>query len=397
MKTIKPVRILQTIFLAGIALLLLCSLSRTFLSPKEINLYENRKANQPPSFSLTDFLSSQFQDSLEAALSDQVIGAQTLKKGHNTFLSELSLSALSGLYATHPNQYFRYNQVYVFNSEYLLFAPRPLTEDVQSALDRKLNSITSVSQSHPELKYHVFYIEKDTDRNFETGESCGIYSYIASHSSPELYSLSCYAIDNFQEFSKNFYRTDHHWNHVGSYSAYLQLCQDMGISDPMERGEEFLVAAHMEGSKIPLANNTTAFSEPMYAYRFSFPSMEIYVNGSRVSDYGQQNHTADAISATGSSMSYGQYYGSDMGEIIFSTGNTEKENILVIGESYDNAVLKLLATHFNKTHSIDLRYYEHYMERPFDFHSYVQEHNIDRVLFIGNIDYFILDEFNIGG
>ena len=69
----------------------------------------------------------------------------------------------------------------------------------------------------------------------------------------------------------------------------------------------------------------------------------------------------------------------------------------VLGESYDNAILKLLSESFDKTYSVDLRYYEAKMGRSFNFSQYLQEHNISKVLLIGNIDYFVMDEFSIRG
>ena len=44
-----------------------------------------------------------------------------------------------------------------------------------------------------------------------------------------------------------------------------------------------------------------------------------------------------------------------------------------------------------------LRYYEAKMVQSFDFSQYLQEHNISKVLLIGNIDYFVMDEFSIRG
>ena len=73
----------------------------------------------------------------------------------------------------------------------------------------------------------------------------------------------------------------------------------------------------------------------------------------------------------------------------------EKDNILIIGESYDNAVLKLIATHYNKTFSIDLRYYEHIFGEKFNFAEYVKENEITKVLFIGNIDFYVMPEFAV--
>ena len=77
------------------------------------------------------------------------------------------------------------------------------------------------------------------------------------------------------------------------------------------------------------------------------------------------------------------------------TKNEEKENVLIIGESFDNAILKLIASHFNKTFSVDLRYYKAYMGKDFSLSSYLTENDINKVLFIGNIDYFIGSDFEV--
>ena len=95
-------------------------------------------------------------------------------------------------------------------------------------------------------------------------------------------------------------------------------------------------------------------------------------------------------------VSYGEFYGDDAGEIILDTGHVEKENILLIGESYDNAILKLLASHFNHTHSVDLRNYRALLGKDFQLSSYLEENHITKVLLIGNVDYFVMDEFRLG-
>ena len=61
-------------------LVLLEGLARTLVKPKETNLYENRPANRVAAPTLAAWLDGTFQDSVEAALSDQVPLAQTMKK-----------------------------------------------------------------------------------------------------------------------------------------------------------------------------------------------------------------------------------------------------------------------------------------------------------------------------
>ena len=48
---------------------------------------------------------------------------------------------------------------------------------------------------------------------------------------------------------------------------------------------------------------------------------------------------------------------------------------------------------FCRTHAVDLRYYDSLMGQPFDLADYVQTHCIDRVLLIGNVDYFTMNDF----
>ena len=116
--------------------------------------------------------------------------------------------------------------------------------------------------------------------------------------------------------------------------------------------------------------------------------MTVTRNGEPAGDYGRQDAAPGELA-----LSYGAFYGGDDGEIIFDTGRTDRGNLLVIGESYDNAILKLLASHFDRTYSVDLRYYRNYMGSDFSLGDYLRRNNITKVLLIGNVDYYISPDF----
>ena len=123
--------------------------------------------------------------------------------------------------------------------------------------------------------------------------------------------------------------------------------------------------------------------------------MTVTIDGQPVGDYGDQ---ANFLAGTSEkNLSYGGFYGGDEGEVIFSTGTTDRGSLLVIGDSFDNAILKLLASHYDTLYSVDLRYYAHSMGRPFDLTAYTQAHGITNVLLLGNIDYFSQDTFDPEG
>ena len=203
----------------------------------------------------------------------------------------------------------------------------------------------------------------------------------------------CFRIDSFDQFKGWFYRTDHHWNAAGSLEGYRQV---LSLLKPQETAlvprEEVTLKGQLTGSKATGA--LAAFSEDMTVYRYDYPEMTVTVNGAPAEDYGNQQAY---LSGEGGTPTYGKFYGSDNGETTFDTGTQGRGNLLVVGESFDNAILKLLASHYDKTFSVDLRYYEAHLDIPFDLDAYLAEHAIDTVLLIGNIDYFVMEEFMLGG
>ncbi|MDE6261308.1 MAG: hypothetical protein K2M42_10705 [Oscillospiraceae bacterium] len=377
-------------FVGLILVLLLAGLGRTVFLPKEINTYENRYAEKLAPLTLSGWLDGSFQDSVDAALSDQVQLAEIYKKVFHRTSSYYLKAAADPILSRCEGQYVNYMGILVFN-RYITYSPRSLSALTQP-LEKKADNYNEYFAAHPELDFYVYFIEKDTDINFETGEKVPACDYLFDRLELEPDRLGRFAVDSFDEFSTWFYRTDHHWNLNGSYRGYTQLLELLGAeSAPLRPTGDAAELGTFSGSKA--IGITAAFREPFLAYPFEFPHMDVTVSG-YPGDYGAQ----DAFFAgQGGAPSYGAFYGWDSGEVVFSTGQTGRENLLVLGESYDNAVLKLLASHFNNTYSVDLRYYEAYMGKPFSFTDYVKEHDITQVLLIGNIDYFIMDEFLLEG
>ena len=184
-----------------------------------------------------------------------------------------------------------------------------------------------------------------------------------------------------------FYRTDHHWNYLGSYRAYRELLPLLGCTDTPLEPTATETLGEFSGSKAA-GTGLDIFSEPFTVYRFAYPEMTVTRNGEPAGDYGRQDAVPGELA-----LSYGAFYGGDDGEIIFDTGRTDRGNLLVIGESYDNAILKLLASHFDRTYSVDLRYYRNYMGSDFSLSDYLRRNNITKVLLIGNVDYYISPDF----
>ena len=377
------------IFIVIVAIVLFFGLVRTVVFPNDINYYENRYSNKIIAPNQSSILDASFQNSVEDALSDQIPGAQRLKKFYNEMHSLFSNFLVTPVIENNTTNYINYKNGTRFFGGYYVYAPYTL-ERVSEQFKAKAENYNTVFEAYPEIDFYVYYIEKDTDINFESGEKINADDYLFSLLDLDDSRKRSFEINSFQEFSDYFYKTDHHWNYKGSYFAYLDVVNLLQADGtPIEKGKEVLIANEFMGSKAA-ASGSNIVTEPFYVYEFDFPTFQSIERETK-GNYGNQE---DYISSSPvESISYSGFYGGDDGEIIFDTGNTDRENVLIIGESYDNAILKLLATHFNKTHSIDLRNYEHFNGSPFDFRKYVEANDIDKVLFIGNSDFYYLNTF----
>lgn len=210
---------------------LLLGLARTVFFPKEINYYENRYANRAALPTPGSYADGTFQDQLEAALGDQTPFAERFKARYNDLSSKLTKALLKPVLEN--GRYYRVGDVQLF-SDYLTYQTRDL-EKLRPTLEERAANYNAIFAAHPDTEFYVCYIEKDTDINFETGERVYADDLLFSMLDlPEDRMLE-YEIPDFAAFSEYFYRTDHHWNYLGSYRAYRELLSFLGCTDaPLE-------------------------------------------------------------------------------------------------------------------------------------------------------------------
>ena len=386
-------KLADLLFLGAILFVLTAGLVSTLLFPDEINTYENRYANRMPDFTLEGWLDGSFQQGVDDALSDQVNLASYYKRIFNLARTGSLWPVAAAISRSYPDRYFSCGPIWLFGGEHLVYGPS-IMDYLTYSLELRSENYNDTFARLPDTRFYVYYIERDNDVNFETGEKIQLYEYLRDRLDLAPDHSGRFRVDSFEQFSQNFYRTDHHWNHRGSYQGYLGVLELLGIGDaPLAPLEEIALSGRFSGSKASTAGAEGVW-ESVSMYRFDFPAMEVRINGWPGESYGYQELF---WSGQGWAPSYSDIYGGDMGELVFSGGKPGGGSILVVGESYDNAILRLLASHFETLYSVDLRYYSAYMGKDFRLSEYLEEHGIDKVLLIGNIDYFIMDEFRLEG
>ena len=374
------------------AVLLLCFVY-CIVCADDISAYENRPANKVQPFSLSGYLEGTYQDGLEDALMDQMPLSETLKRFFHNTSTTLLAKLMGPVMDAQPDRYVSFRGLQLFGGDYLCYEPKTLA-DIRTGLDKRIAELNDTIAENSDVEFYLYYIECDVDNDFETGEKSGIREYLFREMTLSETRMDWLEVSDFETYSRYFYRTDHHWNHEGAYEGYRETAAMMGIPEGalLSPLETLTVEQPLIGTKANSAG-TGVLNEPFHAYRFDLPEMVTTVNGVE-EPYGR---TFESYLGTTQGLSYAAYYGFDEGEVIFDTGRENLDNLLVLGNSYDNALLRPLASHFGRTHAVDLRYYGSDMGREFDLASYLRDNNIDKVLLIGDNSYFSGDLFMMGG
>ncbi len=407
------------------------------LGTVRVNRYENRTAEKLCFPTMASYRDQSFQSNTESGLGDQLPFAISIKKAFNDcksdllnicikasydlfgqnreanlhdadtdsqteFLANMNIPFIGNVNNLEINcavnfkdkrYYSIYDNVFSFNG-HLLISPQPIPANPEeTGIIPSINDAISNIESQ---NIYVAYIERECDIDFSTNRKTGLFDTLKQNLNLEADHISCFEINSFDTFDQLFYKTDHHWNHKGSYLGYRMIMNMLKPQDIcLEPVSEQLLGTGHGSRAIGSAQQTT---EPIMIYNYIFPEYNIKQNGEITDDYGEASFLAETVNEDSyhTDLIYQNIYGNDIGQIIIKKAAPEKNakqgKILILGDSFDNALLKLIAAHYNETHNVDLRYYQKDGEK-FSLSKYVDQYDIDTILFVGRNDFYFGEEF----
>lgn len=407
------------IFLGLISVVILGSLFKALFVPTDINEYENRYSVKLEAPMAETYLSGEFQDNTEAALADQVLFAIPAKQAYNKVSSSINKSILDKVLAyaeekskneaneeesqspqraiADPNaKYIQLPSGLLMLKDHLMYNTRFL--DVEKPrLDPRIANINETIAAFPDIDFYIYYIEKETDINFVSGERSNVFEYLFENIDLPESQKNRFAITNFEDYDSWFYKTDHHLNHRGALECYKQfLAWMLPEETPLSPTGEYEIG-YYSGSKA--VGSDEGYQDINSCYSYDYVKVDTWENGNKVNYYGKQDsyiNQSRSRSELFPSVSYGDLFGYDDGEVRFENPEKEGDSILFIGDSMDNTLLRLLAGHFPKLYDVDLRNYEAKMGEEFTLESYLAKHpDIKKVMLIGTLDIFNSDQFEL--
>ena len=354
-----------------ISIALLISLLR---EPKEISGLENRNLNKFGVVNISSYVKKDFQDNTEKAINDQIIGAETIK---TILQSKLSFSnRLASNRFLCKNNYIKIGSgegkdYYNYNCEKVLIYGR--VKDISNYKEMVKKTLSSYKRITEEYDTYFYYIPTSYTFDFKVNkEEISILDII----DPK-WKVDYLKYDNFKEYKEFFFSSDHHWNYKGSYQGYKDIHKLLGLHDsPLRPEKECSFPVEFYGSSARILR-LKDYHDQFTVYQYNLPPHSSYVPMYNIEYGNQQKYFNNEYNTEIYINHYGEYYGYDYDEVVFDYNQKEKDNLLIISNSFSNAINELIASHYNKTFIIDLRH-----RKEFNIMDYVKKNKISKILFI---------------
>ena len=355
-----------------------------FKNQKNFSEIENRYLERTPRLNIVSYYKGIYQENLEKSLADQLLYSEEIKTNYNK---------LFNLSNTFKRNICVDEYINIGESRYLYGCTGHIVFDPISKPNLSYDDYNSFFEHYSKLNdmSDVYYYIIDTSSIYDFKKNKYTYNLAQSYKNKLKgnYTLESFKFKDFNEYSKYFYKTDHHWNYKGSYKGYKEIMKMLGEKNIIKPQEKYIFKnIEYYGSH---SQQTRFFGsyDKFKVYIFDIPEHDTYIDGVK-GTYGNKNTGMnDSIKQKNMNM-YADYYGYDYGEVIFDFHNPEKENLLIISNSFDNAIDELIASHFNRTHTLDMRYYKKEDKEELNIKDYLEDNNISKVLVIS--DYFFLND-----
>ena len=360
-----------------------------FLGQKETSDTENRSLARLPAFSVRAFLDGTYQNDLETAAGDQLLFSEEIRSSVKGLQASVLAFEQDLLCRLNPSLRSGYTQItegyYAYQGD-----EHRIVEKTQNF---EGNAADVVAFADPfnnleGVRRYLYFINNSRVTDFDHPENDSrVYEWIRSFFTLE--GAACFASNGYEDYCRWFYQTDHHWNDQGFYRGYTEILKLLKPNDvPAGPGERLETDAVFNGSYARVTKSLRA-DEHFIVRSFDLPKYAVTLNGKR-GTYGKlKAYLSGRFPSEPLTNHYANCYGGDYGEIVYDFGTEGQGRLLLVASSYSNPINALIASHFDRTYVIDLRYYEAYAGQPFDPSSYIKEHGIDTVLLLGDIRLFL--------
>ena len=197
-------------------------------------------------------------------------------------------------------------------------------------------------------------------------------------------------ITSLEQYKNYFYKTDHHWNMNGALAGYYDIMDILG-KVPVDN----LEVVNKRERKFYGSMAKSVLNDKTYDYILDVDKKldyDVLVNGKQASEVFKPRQIRldrDYLYYD----YYVQYFNGQYGEICYDYHKDKEENLLILSDSYAWQIDYLIASSFNKTYVVNLRY-DKWKKEDLNLEEYMKERNIKKVLFLYEGGSMMFDQYN---
>lgn len=351
MKT-KTKLLLPLLFFAALLLVPALTLYGLVKSPSGWSVEENRALADVPEVSLQNMLDGTLVQNLETFYSDHIFARRQLLKldtllqmkllrrpiVHDVVLGDTVLLPAPGFSMKLSGEAREAQAVSIAEG----------LQSVKSAADEVGAQLLYTLVPEQRTVYAAYYPDWMENPALETKKNREALL-------PALQEAGVPALDMTSAFSLRssplpyYSRVDHHYTLRGAYLTYESVCEAFGL-----RAGDLTVTdtqSELLGTYNRKLYGLGAIHEPMQVLQDAFPA---YTR----EDNGKASDTPLIYTRASGQSLYTDYMGGDVGETIVTTNRPELPRILIVGDSFTNALEPLAVFDFDEMRSLDYRHFD---------------------------------------
>ena len=309
-----------------------------------------------------------------------------LNKKVNAKLNEKLYQLLNKDYypvsTNNDNEYvFRNNEKYVIYNNLS-------NDDLNNRLDEQIKFFNSLDTNiNIFIPYRYEYLNLNNDINIRNMDN---YRTKFINNINSNIKVSEFKVDNEADYQKYFYKTDHHYNMDGALLSYYQILEMLNKKD----NKSYQVTAHKINYLGSMAKSSYLkdINDNFYTSDFNLNNYDILVDGKINDTYKPKDIK---ISSNPFYDEYVHYYNGLFGLVTYDFHKNNNDNLLILEDSYGWQIDDLIASHYDKTYRIDLRYYN-FNNSKLSLNEFIKENNIKDVLFIYEAGSIFFDQYDYG-
>ena len=381
---------INIIFISIFIMILIGFGFKPFFKQKNVNMVENRMAYKVETINFTKMYQKSEQNKLDNVLSDQIFLSSSMKL-FNQILKGKSAILLTNILFNDCDITYRpiFSGLNFLNcTNQLIPVGGDTLKENQEVVTKNLHKINNYYTKKPVPTY-VYFINRDISQNFNDSfkDQQKIYrDYFISTLNKNI-KFDLFELKGSKHFDKTFLDTDHHMTAEGQYETYEDLVKLLDLSNPVKIVQNICTKNKvMSGTKGARIGGRWVIDEAVCFNEYKLNNFDIIINN-EPGQYGMDTINVN----TKKRLTYAMMFGGDYAEVIIKNkGKNNHKNLLVLAESYSNAINKLLANHYQNTYILDSRHYETLYGEKINVSDYVKKHNIDQVLYYGNIGLYTM-------